>query len=252
MFNKCQYYGCFGQLLKRIRNHAAMMEYVRSVWILAAMLIVGLHAAGQRADMGFFNRIKLHTDINIMCKASADSIGWITYEGIEDGNDDVVAVVNNKAMTIYKKEAAEELPDTVYVFYPELRSVENAYEATLAIDSLHTENKFKAVLQGNGKITIGYLQAKEAELAVVTGNGVITVDRGNCHKVKARIVGTGQINMSGLISEETSLRCLGTGAIDCPQTNVVRVKGLGATRIYYTGNPKIKRRGNARILKTDD
>lgn len=63
MFNKCQYYGCFGQLLKRIRNHAAMMEYVRSVWILAAMLFVGLHAAGQRADMGFFNRIKLHTDI---------------------------------------------------------------------------------------------------------------------------------------------------------------------------------------------
>lgn len=251
MFNKCQYYDCFGQLLKRIRNHAAKMEYVRSVWILAAMLFVGLHAAGQRADMGFFNRIKLHTDINIMCKASADSIGWITYEGIEDGND-VVAVVNNKVITIYKKEAAEELPDTVYVFYPELRSVENAYEATLAIDSLHTENKFKAVLQGNGKITIGYLQAKEAELSVLTGNGVITVDGGNCHKVKARIVGTGQINMSGLISDETMLRCFGTGSIDCPQTQNIKIRGLGTTKIYYTGNPKIKRKGNARIIKVDD
>ena len=87
---------------------------------------------------------------------------------------------------------------------------------------------------------------------MVTGNGVITVDVGNCNKVKAGIVGTGQINMAGLISEESILRCLGTGAINCPQTNIIKVKGLGTTRIYYTGNHKIKRRGNAKILKTDD
>lgn len=216
------------------------------------MLFVWLSASGQRADMGFFNCIRLYTDINVMCKASNDSIGWISYDGIDRGNDAIVAVLNKDVMTIYQKESAKELPDTVYVFYPELRSVENSYEATLAIDSLITEKKFKAVLQGNGKITISYLQAKEAELAVITGNGVIIVDRGNCHKVKAGIVGTGQINMSGLISEETMLRCLGTGAINCPQINIIKVKGLGTTRIYYTSNPKIKRRGNAKILKTDD
>lgn len=97
-----------------------------------------------------------------MCKASNDSIGWISYDGIDRGNDAIVAVLNKDVLTIYQKESAKELPDTVYVFYPELRSVENAYEATLAIDSLITENRFKAVLQGNGKITIGNLQAKEA------------------------------------------------------------------------------------------
>lgn len=217
-----------------------------TAWMITIMLFVWLLASGQRADIGFFNRIKLHTDINVMCKASHDSIGWIYYDGIDRGVNGIVAVLNKDVLTIYQKESAKELPDTVYVFYPELRSVENAYEATLAIDSLITENKFKAVLQGNGKITISYLQAKEAELSVVTGNGVITVDGGNCNKVKARIVGTGQINMAGLISEESILRCLGTGAINCPQTNIIKVKGLGTTRIYYTGNPKIKRRGNAK------
>lgn len=112
------------------------------------MLFVWLSASGQRADIGFFNRIKLHTDINVMCKASNDSIGWISYDGIDRGNDAIVAVLNKDVMTIYQKESAKELPDTVYVFYPELRSVENSYEATLAIDSLITEKNSRPYYKG--------------------------------------------------------------------------------------------------------
>lgn len=253
MIKRHQYNGSFDQMAKCNYNNAPLLYTLRWVWILAVMLSVGLPSVAQRADMGFFNRIRLHTDINIRCKASNDSIGWISYDGLGCGNDAVVAVVNNDVMTIYHKEVAkEELPDTVYVFFPQLVSVANAYNATLAIDSLCTENKFKAELQGNGQITIGNLHAKEAELTVLTGNGIITVKQGNCNKIKARIVGTGQINMSGLISDETMLRCFGTGSIDCPQAQNIKIRGLGTTKIYYTGNPKIKRKGNARIIKVDD
>ena len=119
-----------------------------TAWIIAIMLFVWLSASGQRADMGFFNCIRLYTDINVMCKASNDSIGWISYDGIDRGNDAIVAVLNKDVMTIYQKESAKELPDTVYVFYSELRSVENSYEATLAIDSLITEKNSRPYYKG--------------------------------------------------------------------------------------------------------
>lgn len=77
------------------------------------MLFVWLSASGQRVDIGFFNRIKLHTDINVMVKASHDSIGWIYYDGIDRGVNGILAVLNKDVLTIYQKESVKELPDTV-------------------------------------------------------------------------------------------------------------------------------------------
>lgn len=42
------------------------------------MLFVWLPASGQRADMGFFNRIRLYTDINVMCKDPMIQLGGFT------------------------------------------------------------------------------------------------------------------------------------------------------------------------------
>lgn len=69
----------FYKLSKGVFSNSDLREYMSTAWIIAIMLFVWLSVSGQRADMGFFNRIRLHTDIKVMCEASHDSIGWISY-----------------------------------------------------------------------------------------------------------------------------------------------------------------------------
>lgn len=249
MINDNRFRSLLGKLVGLDQSDFSMYQCMRYCLFIVVSLLSYTTVDAQCKEVGYFNKIKLYAEINVVCRTSNDSIGWVSYKGIDSESNVVTTIVNSGTMTIYLNTIDyKELPDTLFVFYPDLISVENAYNSTLAIDTLSTKNKVKCVSQGNGKIQIGYLKAHDANFSILTGKGEISVDAGYCDNIFARIVGTGKIKVSGLKSVETVVRCLGTGSISCPQSEIIKIKGLGTTKIFYKGHPVIKRWGNARVI----
>lgn len=249
----------FGKSSKAIDNslnHITGTYPIMLHWRLLAIVIVSITVFSTNAqikELDYFNKIRLYSDINIVCVQSPDSIGRISYDKIGDTNDPIVTMTVNDVLTIYTKDVDTEVkPDTIYVLYPELISVDNAYNSTMVIRAVHSNGKFKVILQGNGKIEIEDLQVSEASFSIITGCGTIEVKNGLCQTAHCRLLGTGKIILDNLYSDNVTLRCLGTGTIYCPITKKISARGFGSTKIYYVGNPVIKRRGNAKVFKIDE
>ena len=62
------------------------------------------------------------------------------------------------------------------------------------------------------------------------------------------MVGTGTIQADELKADRVNCKIMGGGNIGCWATESLDVRGIGSTRIYYKGKPKIKKVGGGKVL----
>lgn len=221
--------------------------------LVAALTLVSL-AAGARTytvNVGQFEKLKVNGNISVVYKNLPDSTGIARYEAPEDSQD--CFSFSTKGDGSLKVEPSDDkwgdlnLP-VVYLYSDFLSSVESFSEKNVEVESLAPCASFSVTQVGNGSISVDNVKCNNLTAAITTGNGQIYIT-GICVNANFRMVGAGLISADRLKADNVKCRILGTGSIGCwPQQNL-NVTGLGSTKIYYKGNPAIKKTGGGKLFE---
>lgn len=203
---------------------------------------------------GAFDKIVIRADLNVVYRNVPDSAGYIRYDADKNFDDKLDVTYNKGKITVTDRMTDEDygnLP-TLYMYSDYLVSV--VYEegnGTLDVDLKCATPTFSAKLVGNGKIICNGINTNDFSANIVTGNGTI-VASGECRDASFKITGTGLIQADRLVADNVNCTVLGTGSIGCRPINKLDVRGLGSTKIYYYGNPIVKKVGGAKLEQMPD
>lgn len=200
--------------------------------------------------VGQFDKIKVDDNVNVEYRQSADSTGYVTYRSDEDFADAFIFSVNNGTLRIQvtTEDVGKPGLPVVKVFSDFLTGVTNASAFDLRVIDLAPCPEFKAVLIGNGTITVDDIRANKVTARISTGNGTINLS-GQTVDAHYAVIGTGTIQADRLKAEEVDCNIMGAGNIGCWPLEKLKVKGLGSTKIYYKGNPTIKKSGGGKLFQ---
>ena len=170
-----------------------------------------------KIEVGQFNKLKVSDNVNVVYRCVPYSTGWAQYSG------------------------TKELADAFI-----LTSVENSSNFTLTVENPAPCAEFSAKEIGNGRIVVEGLKANTVKAAVSTGNGMVSVS-GSCRDAVYQMVGTGIIAADRLEAQNVECKILGSGSIGCWAQEKLTTKGIGSTKIYYKGDPVIKKSGGGTL-----
>ena len=226
--------------------------------IIATLLLIIAYACTAAADVyeyepGPFDRLVVRADIDIVYRNVPDSAGYIRYESGKDFSGKLDVSCSKGKLSIIDRMTEEDygmLP-TLYMYSDYLVSVSYEGAGTVDIMMQSATPTFSAKLTGNGKIVCSGVNTTEMSANIVTGNGTI-VARGKCVKAKFSLTGTGLIQADELVADEVKCSVMGTGSIGCRPLDLLDVRGIGTTKIYYHGNPTVRKVGGAKLEKMPD
>lgn len=196
-----------------------------------------------------FDRIKVVDNVNVVYRCVPDSAGIAKFSGGSEFADAFILSVSGNTLKIQVNEDDVNNPElpTLYLYSDFLTSVENSSDRNIIVESIQPCPELKVKQIGNGSISIEGIKANSVSAAVLAGNGTITLG-GTTAKASMRMVAAGTINADRLKAVEVDCRVLGTGNIGCWPVELLRVKGLGATKIYYKGDPEIQKTGSSKLF----
>ena len=237
-----------------LQQSDVMMKFF-SIIALAAAVAAAAQADVYEYEPGAFDKLVVRADIDVVYRNVPDSTGYIRYESDRDFSKKLDVSCSKGKLVIVDKMTDEDygkLP-TLYLYSDYLVSV--SYEGTgyADIELQSATPSFSAKLTGNGRVVCTGINTTDFSANIVTGNGTI-VARGKCRKAKFTLTGTGVIQADGLVADAVSCSVLGTGSIGCRPLDTLDVRGVGSTKIYYYGDPKIKKMGGAKLerMASDD
>lgn len=218
--------------------------------LLATLMLSSCMALSAREylyDVGPFDQLSVLGNINVIYKSVPDSVGKALYDSNTDFSSALEISNNNGKLQI--KEISEHnlgnLP-TLHVYSAYLSNVKNEGKGTSEIFLSNPTPTFSARLVGNGRIICDGVNSTNVKATLATGNGSVIV-RGKCTEAKYELMGTGLIQADGLTAKSVKCTSIGTGSIGCNATETLDVRGIGTTKIYYLGEPKIKKTGGASL-----
>lgn len=227
---------------------------MKNFFLLIIMLAVmpGIRAQIQdqyKIEVGQFDKIKVVDNVNVVYRCVPDSSGWVQYRGAKEFSDAFILTPKDGTLKIQVSTDDVGHPDlpTLYVYSDFLTSVENSSEFTLRVENPASCAVFSAKEIGNGKIVVEGLRANTVKAFVNTGNGVISLS-GTCRDASYKMVGTGLISADRLEAQNVQCKIFGGGTIGCWAMEKLDSKGIGSTKIYYKGDPTIKKSGGGSIL----
>ena len=200
---------------------------------------------------GQFQKIKITSNVSVVYKNLPDSAGFARYMA-PAGNQDlfILSVKNNGTLRIQSAQTGnkdEEYP-ILYVYSDFLDAVESSSNKTVVIENLNPCASFNVNQIGNGSIIVENIKCTDLTASITTGNGSIILS-GSCENASFRMLGAGLISADRLSAENVKCSILGTGSIGCWPIDNLNVKGIGSTKIYYKGNPKIKKSGGGKLFE---
>ena len=212
----------------------------RFVFIIATLLICAMASAQNRGigtkekprkfeqQVGQFDRLKVTDNVNVVYRNVPDSTGLIAYVGEEDFADSFIFTNKNGELRIQvtTEDVGKPGLPTIYAYSDFITLAENDADFTLRVESMAPCPEFKAVEVGNGTLTLS----------------------GQCGEATYKMIGTGLIQADLLKADKVNCRILGSGSIGCWPLEILDVKGLGSTKIYYKGAPEIKKSGTAKLI----
>lgn len=220
------------------------------VMAMGSVLIHAQETENYKLEVGQFDKLKVLDNVNVVYRCLPDSSGWVQYRGAMEFAD--AFIVTPKDGTLKIQVSTEDVghPDlpTLYVYSDFLTSVENSSSFEVMIENPAPCAEFKAKEIGNGKITVEDLRANVVKASITTGNGTVNVS-GKCRKADLKMVGTGIISVDRLESDVVNCRILGGGTIGCWPVEKLSVKGIGSTKIYYKGDPDVRKSGGGKLFK---
>lgn len=218
--------------------------------LFMAFALIG-YSETYTVEVGQFEKLKINGNLSVVYKHLPDSTGYARYEADADGKD--LFSFATKGDGQLKVEPSDEkwgdadLP-VIYLYSDFLTSVESFSERHVEVESLAPCASFNVNQIGNGSIDINDVKCNTLSAAITTGNGSIYIS-GTCVTANLRMVGAGLISADQLQADNVKCRILGTGSIGCWSVETLQVSGLGSTKIYYKGNPEIKKKGGGKLFE---
>lgn len=196
-----------------------------------------------------FTELKVQDNVNVVYRQSSDEKAHISYTSDPDFADAFIFTLSGESMKIQvtTDDVGKPGMPTLYVSSKNLAKVENYSDFEVKVEKPAQVYDFFVSLIGNGKITISGLDATKVTAKVTAGNGTVEI-AGKCAGANYRLVGAGNILCRNLLADHVTARILGGGRIELNAAHFLRVKGLGSTKIYYTGSPRIKHSGGGKLI----
>lgn len=222
------------------------------------MLLLLAFMAGMKAqtiqqfkvEVGQFDKLKISDNVNVVYRCLPDSTGFAQYCGAKEFAD--AFIFTPKGGTLRIQVSTEDVgnPDlpTLYVYSDFLTSVENSSDFTLIVENPAPCAEFSAKEIGNGRIIVEGLKSNIAKASVATGNGMVSMS-GSCREGIYQMVGAGMISADRLEAQSVQCKILGSGSIGCWAVEKLTSKGIGSTKIYYKGDPVIKKSGGGTLIE---
>ncbi|MDE6403204.1 MAG: DUF2807 domain-containing protein [Muribaculaceae bacterium] len=214
--------------------------------IILMMAVMAVTAAAQDiqhhvVNVGDFTHLVVDHSINVEYKSSADSAGLAVFDARPEMVNTVMFSNNGKGKLTVKTDTEDvigwALP-TVKVYSRHLFTVENKGDSTVLVLKASTSNKFKASLEGNGRLSVRDIETDEVQAKIFTGRGQVAV-AGKCAKANLSCTGVGTIQADNLIAVDVVATLNGPCNIGCHVDGELTVKGVGNGTLYYSGEPKL-------------
>ena len=222
---------------------------------LMALLSICSYAQNSRLKdyalkVGQFDRIKIDDNVNVVYRQNPDSTGYVAYRGEEEFADAFIVSVNKGQLRVQVDTEDVGKPNlpTLYVYSDFLTCVTNSSAFEVRVSDLAPCPEFKVVLIGNGTITVDDIRANRLVAKLATGNGTINLS-GKVEDTNLDMVGTGTIQADRLESLQVTCHIMGSGTIGCWPVDLLKVKGIGSTKIYYKGEPEVKKSGGGKLFQ---
>lgn len=226
------------------------------LFLIALMVSTGVSIAQETYDyelnVGTFSKLKVINSSNVVYICNPDSAGYAHFRAPKAMADFFIVSNSNGTLKVENMPVSagtKNLP-TLYVYSEFLEEVQNAADSTVYVRNVAPCPRFKATQIGNGRLFVDNLRCTQVDGFLNTGNGTIALE-GTCTTANFKMVGTGLIQGDALKADVVKCMILGSGSIGCWPRFDLEVKGIGSTKIYYKGNPRIKKRGGGKLLRLD-
>ncbi len=198
---------------------------------------------------GPFERIEISDNVNVIYQCMPDSAGYMRFRGLSRfGNAFIVS--NNKGKLKIQVNTEDvndpELP-TVFVYSNFLSEIKNSSDKTVTVLSIAPCPNLQVKQIGNGAVTVNGVNSDRVKAAIETGNGQIVLS-GKTTDANLIMVGTGTIQADLLQAEVVKCKVMGSGTVGCWAESMLNVRGLGATKIFYRGDPIVKKGPGLKVM----
>ncbi len=224
--------------------------------LLAIFTVKAQSASRYELNVKDFSELTVIDGINVDYRAVPDSAGKAVFYATADLASAITfANDNRQKLEISLSESDSKVTyanlPRVTVYSKFLTKVENRGDSTVRVMSVSSGPRFKAHLEGNGRLAVHNADATLIEGAIFTGSGVLTID-GSCTSAKLNNKGVGSIQADGLSAEIVKCVQMGPGYIGCKASSELTVIGA-AGKVYYHGNPKVKNRSiGVKLISLDN
>lgn len=193
-----------------------------------------------------FNELRVDNHIAVEYYCNPDSAGYAVFEATDQQAGWVLFDNNGRGKLSIQADSdfpANETMPRIKVFSSALTKVVNSGDSLVKVNNLPSGNNFKAILIGNGRLSVPQIEASKVEASIHSGNGQLTIE-GRCTEAKLSLIGTGTILADRLEAVKIKATVVGTGQIGCNPTEAITVMGAGSGSVLYRqAPPTIKSRG---------
>ncbi len=216
-----------------------------------ALLFGGLQMSAKqfKLPVGQFSKLSVDDNVNVVYVGGDGSPSRVAYEGDQKyAKAFIITPKGNKLRiqveTLYVDDP--ELP-TLYVYSDFLESASLSAESTLTLKSVAPGSKLDLSVMGNGTLIADNMRATKIGASIKSGNGTISIS-GHCQQANFSMVGNGTIQADRLEATNVTCKILGQGSIGCWPLEELKVIGIGSTKVYYKGSPKIDKKGGGKLF----
>lgn len=224
------------------------MKHIFITLLTLAAPIIGMGQSTQRYELKVndFKELRVDNDIAVDYYCNPDSAGYAVFTATDAQSGWVLFDNNGRGKLSVQTDtdypAGEKMP-RIRVYSSSLEKVVNSGDSLVKVYNLPAADKFKAVLIGNGRLSVPGVEASTVEASIHSGNGQLTIE-GRCTEAKLHLVGTGTILADRLEAVKVKATVVGTGYIGCSPSEAITVMGAGSGSVLYKqAPPTIKSRG---------
>ncbi len=223
---------------------------IRLLLVLALFMgCLQMDAKQFKLPVGQFSKLSVDDNVNVVYVGGDDSPSRVAYEGDQKyARAFIITHKGNKLRiqveTLYVDDP--ELP-TLYVYSDFLENASLSAESTLTLKSVAPGSNLDLSVMGNGSIVADNIRATKIGASIKSGNGTISIS-GHCQQANFNMLGNGTIQADRLEATIVNCKMLGNGSIGCWPVEELKVRGIGSTKIYYKGSPKIDKKGGGKLF----
>lgn len=225
------------------------MKHIYIAIILAS--VFGAAASAQtkkhyELKVNDFKELRVDNHIAVDYYCNPDSAGYAIFDATDQQAGWVLFDNNGRGKLSIQNDVdypqGETLPH-ITVYSSSLEKVMNSGDSLVKVFNLPPAESFKAILIGNGRLSVPGVEASKVEASIHSGNGQLTIE-GRCTDAKLHLIGTGTILADRLSAVNIKATVVGTGYIGCDPSEAITVMGAGSGKVLYRqAPPTIKSRG---------